>query len=120
MSLFSISFARDSLTSRILPSRSAAAGSRIWLSIVARRSASFEKGYVSCHGIFDICGVRMYLLIVCCVMSVSIMQILSREIVLTFSALLVPHSHHREQPLGHLPVVATERDELFGSILNVR
>lgn len=34
-----MSVARDSLTSRILPSRSAAAGSRIWLSIVARRSA---------------------------------------------------------------------------------
>lgn len=36
---FSISIARDSLTSRMRPSRSAAAGSRIWLRIVARRSA---------------------------------------------------------------------------------
>lgn len=37
----------------------------------------------------------------------------------TFSDLLVPH-HHREWPLGHLPAVAAERDELCGSILDIR
>jgi hypothetical protein len=39
ISRFSISVARDSFTSRMRPRRSAASGSRIWLRIVARRSA---------------------------------------------------------------------------------
>lgn len=39
--------------------------------------------------------------------------------VLTFSDLLVLH-HHRERPRDLLPVVATERDELFGSMLDIR
>lgn len=50
---------------------------------------------------------------------VSKMQNLRRVMELTFSDLLVPH-HHQGPPLGHLPVVATERDELCGSIRDIR
>lgn len=60
MSLFSTSMARDSLTRRIRPSRSAASGSRIWFRIAERRSAGESIQYVASQRIRGIAGLSWH------------------------------------------------------------